>query len=362
MRRTGSRGYSAVSATITSDPEPTEVMPTPSPVIIPTSIVKIGRTTISRGAPSDSSRCIDARRRASAYAFAPIAAAATSRTTPVATATASCRELPCPNSRARNTPLNAAGTEPAHIKPAIRRSAVRFRMWTNAPNGLVTAETTRSLPTAASGGMPKKNISIGVIRAPPPMPVSPTTTATANDAPVRAGLGSVMEVPSLCGQPASGGEQLQDHSHGILAAQLRCVDHEVGVVWCLVWVRYPGEPGDCTCPRLRVQPLTVPGLARFERCRHVHEQEITSVPDHLAHPCARCRIWRDRRADRNAAVSRRLGRDEADPCDVEITVCAGETQPSGKQPPDQVTIKQGNRSVAPFGKSIGEVAGDGGLA
>src|SRR6266487_3148996 len=63
MRRTGSRGYSAVSATITSDPEPTEVMPTPSPVIIPTSIVKIGRTAISRGSPSCASRCIEARRR-----------------------------------------------------------------------------------------------------------------------------------------------------------------------------------------------------------------------------------------------------------------------------------------------------------
>src|SRR5690242_21342584 len=36
---------------------------------------------------------------------------------------------------------------------------------------LITALATRSLETAASGGMPKKMTRTGVIRAPPPMPV-----------------------------------------------------------------------------------------------------------------------------------------------------------------------------------------------
>ncbi len=51
-----------------------------------------------------------------------------------------------------------------------------WRRWTNPPTGFITADTTRSLETAASGGTPKNNTSTGVIRAPPPMPVMPTTT------------------------------------------------------------------------------------------------------------------------------------------------------------------------------------------
>jgi len=43
-------------------------------------------------------------------------------------------------------------------------------------------EATRSLETAASGWMLKTTTRIGVIRAPPPMPVSPTTKPTSNPA------------------------------------------------------------------------------------------------------------------------------------------------------------------------------------
>lgn len=42
------------------------------------------------------------------------------------------------------------------------------------------AAATRSLETAVSGGTPKSTVSIGVIRAPPPMPVRPTMTDTSS--------------------------------------------------------------------------------------------------------------------------------------------------------------------------------------
>ena len=44
--------------------------------------------------------------------------------------------------------------------------------------GFITALATRSLETAARGGTPKKSTRIGVISAPPPMPVRPTITPT----------------------------------------------------------------------------------------------------------------------------------------------------------------------------------------
>src|SRR6476619_5823657 len=46
----------------------------------------------------------------------------------------------------------------------------------------MTAAATRSDDTAARGGTPKKSTSTGVIRAPPPMPVSPTTMPMPNEA------------------------------------------------------------------------------------------------------------------------------------------------------------------------------------
>ena len=52
------------------------------------------------------------------------------------------------------------------------------RKCTNDPTGFITAADTRSLETAARGGTPKNRTSIGVINAPPPIPVSPTTTPT----------------------------------------------------------------------------------------------------------------------------------------------------------------------------------------
>ena len=47
---------------------------------------------------------------------------------------------------------------------------VPCRRWTTAPTGFMNRLTTMSLEIAVSGSTPKKNTSIGVMSAPPPMP------------------------------------------------------------------------------------------------------------------------------------------------------------------------------------------------
>ncbi len=53
-----------------------------------------------------------------------------------------------------------------------------LRRWTIAPTGRITTAATRSLEIAAAGFTENSRISIGVIRAPPPAPVSPTSRPT----------------------------------------------------------------------------------------------------------------------------------------------------------------------------------------
>ena len=77
-----------------------------------------------------------------------------------------------------STPPMAAGTEPITSHLTSDRFTVPRRRCTTAPMGFMNSETIRSLLTAAMGGTLKKRISTGVISAPPPMPVSPTTKPT----------------------------------------------------------------------------------------------------------------------------------------------------------------------------------------
>ena len=76
------------------------------------------------------------------------------------------------------TDRNADGTEPITSHPTRRRLTVPFRRWTPPPIGFITIDATRSLDTAWMGGTLKSSTRIGVIRAPPPMPVRPTTNPT----------------------------------------------------------------------------------------------------------------------------------------------------------------------------------------
>ena len=70
------------------------------------------------------------------------------------------------------------GTEPSTIQPTRRKLTVFLEMWTAAPNGRMKTAATRSLEMAADGLIPKRRMSIGVISAPPPAPVSPTRNPT----------------------------------------------------------------------------------------------------------------------------------------------------------------------------------------
>src|SRR6478752_4876579 len=76
-----------------------------------------------------------------------------------------------------NPPANANGTEPMISNPARRRLGEPRRQWTEAPTDLLMLAATRSLATAAVGLTPRR-INAGVISAPPPMPVRPTTMPT----------------------------------------------------------------------------------------------------------------------------------------------------------------------------------------
>src|SRR4051794_23777786 len=89
---------------------------------------------------------------------------------------------PFPRARAIRTPLNAPGIEPRQSHLTSPRCTVPRRRCTNEPTGFITALATRSDETAASGGTPKKSTSTGVISAPPPMPVRPTTMPIPNAA------------------------------------------------------------------------------------------------------------------------------------------------------------------------------------
>ena len=89
-------------------------------------------------------------------------------------------------------PRNAAGTDPTHSHATSPTWVVPRRRWTSAAPGFMNRLTTMSLEIAVSGSMPAKNTSIGVISAPPPIPVRPTMIPTSRP-PTISGGSSVIE-------------------------------------------------------------------------------------------------------------------------------------------------------------------------
>ena len=65
---------------------------------------------------------------------------------------------------------------PPPSSPPRRRFTVPFWKCTAAPTGRMTTAATRSEEIAVDGFTEKSRISMGVISAPPPAPVSPTST------------------------------------------------------------------------------------------------------------------------------------------------------------------------------------------
>ena len=86
-----------------------------------------------------------------------------------------------------STPLKAPGMEPRQSHLTRPRWTVPRRRWTNEPTGFMTALATRSDDTAVSGGTLKNSTSTGVISAPPPIPVRPTTMPIPKEAKARKG-------------------------------------------------------------------------------------------------------------------------------------------------------------------------------
>ncbi len=95
-----------------------------------------------------------------------------------------CTSSLFPRLRRMKTPDAAAGMEPmANQRTSSHRTVLR-RMCTPLPIGFMIMAATRSLDTAALGLIPNRSTRIGVMSAPPPMPVSPTVNPTSNAASV----------------------------------------------------------------------------------------------------------------------------------------------------------------------------------
>ena len=82
------------------------------------------------------------------------------------------------------TPAKAVGIDPMHSHLTSFQRTVLRRMWTPPPTGFMTIAATRSDETAVVGLILKKISRIGVMRAPPPIPVRPTVKPTRTEASV----------------------------------------------------------------------------------------------------------------------------------------------------------------------------------
>ncbi len=123
-----------------------------------------------------------ALRRPCSHALKTIAAAASVSVIPRKTFVTCSIVALSPVAWSSRTPANAAGIEPMQSQRTSSHRTVLRRTCTPPPTGFITIAATRSDETAAVGLIPKKISRIGVIKAPPPMPVSPTVKPTSTDA------------------------------------------------------------------------------------------------------------------------------------------------------------------------------------
>ena len=93
-------------------------------------------------------------------------------------------------------PTSAAGTDPTTSQKARGRFGEPCRAWVAAPAARDTAAAVRSAVTTAEAFPTPRKISAGVISAPPPIPVRPTTMPTKKPA-------ATMEKKSAVSQPAT---------------------------------------------------------------------------------------------------------------------------------------------------------------
>ena len=183
--RVDSIGYRRSRATMITEPEPTEVMPTIKPPTIPMATVGTGFSRKGSASGIWPATIIASRCRAWRswmMLFTTIDVAATIKATPRASFNRSCTTAPVPNLFRMSTPTNADGIEPTQSQRTSVQLTVPRRTWTPPPIGFMTIAATRSLDTAARGWTLNRMTRMGVIRAPPPIPVRPTVKPTISPA------------------------------------------------------------------------------------------------------------------------------------------------------------------------------------
>jgi hypothetical protein len=152
-----------------SDPAPTEVSPTMKPPTMPMNTVGSRRTgtwSVPLGVDSTNTE----RKR--------IESAPMIRAEPSKIWSSCSAAFVSPRRCITYVPANAAGTEPMQRNLTTSELTVLRLQWIATPAGFMNSAAIRSEAIAAEGVTPKSSTSIGVIKAPPPIPVSPIKSPT----------------------------------------------------------------------------------------------------------------------------------------------------------------------------------------
>ena len=160
----------ATNITVPSAPAPTEVSATSSPSRLPPATVSPPCRSLKRaGAAMRRLRAMVCSHGATTRPTA-----VTPTTTPIAFVSHSMRSSRMPAAMSTTTAM-ATGILPNHSRRTTCQSTFPPRWWIATAANFVSGANHRSVATAVAGEMPKNRIRIGVMSAPPPTPVSPTT-------------------------------------------------------------------------------------------------------------------------------------------------------------------------------------------
>src|SRR5205809_895657 len=111
-------------------------------------------------------------------------------------------------------------------------------------------------------------------------------------------------------------------------------------------------------PCLGIEALAITRLAHLHRRGDMDQQEVANLADHAAHPGARLRVRRDRRAGGDPPVPGHLRGHETDPGDVQVAVGTGEREARREQLPHQIPVEKRHRAVAALAQGITQSPGD----
>src|SRR5439155_3361219 len=113
----------------------------------------------------------------------------------------------------------------------------------------------------------------------------------------------------------------------LLRRLVRChvcgVNHYIGILWGLVWVRYAGNLLDQSGPGLGVESLPVSFFANLNGSSDMHQYKTSVRLDHFPHLVPDAGVRRDRCAECNATVLGNFRRHKANAPDVDVAVFFG---------------------------------------